>query len=273
MNIISQVFHEFGLTINIGKTETMVFNWNEAIDGNYPQSIITIQGNQIQNSTSFKYLGVWFTKNCLNIGEEEINHRVNSAHNAFAEHRKLLTNMSISINTRIMFLESLVRSRLTYGCHCWRPTASEINKIEATYRHFLRSMIWNGFKRVNPPSQQQNQDNTDGNSEDDGNETEEEIDWSYIINNDRLYELTNSKDISTYYKLQQMNWISHIIRRENDNISKILTFHSTKRKRLGRSTTSILERVVQRSGISYTQFLKDSFRKMNNQQSSGMYVT
>ena len=137
LNVIHKVFIEFGLSINLNKTETLIFNWNKERDGDYPKSISTLNGQQIKNSTSFKYLGVWFSNNCLSLGQDEISHRINSAHNAFAEHKKLLTNMSINISTRIIFLESLVRSRLIYGSHCWRPTATEINKIETTYRYFL----------------------------------------------------------------------------------------------------------------------------------------
>ena len=94
----------------------------------------------------------------------------------------------------------------------------------------------------------------------------EEVDWRFVITNIRLYEITKSKTISEYYKQQQINWVSHVIRRENDNVSKILTFHNTKRTRQGRKVASILERAVEHSNTSYSQFLSDSFKKMNSQQ-------
>ena len=253
MDLISQVFSEFGLTISLDKTKTLIFNWNSALDGEYPESIATINNQEIENLTSFKYLGVWFTGDCLSIGNDEIDHRVSSAHNAFAEHRSLLTNMKINLNTRMMFLQSLVRSRLTYGCHCWRPSLQELNKIESTYRFFLRCMVWNGHTRVNPPARDPSE-----------TETEEDIDWRFVITNDRLYELTNSTTIQEFYQQQQIRWISHVIRRENDNVSKILTFHCTKRTKIGRKSLSILERAVANSQVSYSQFLKDSFKKNNH---------
>jgi len=54
--------------------------------------------------------------------------------------------MHVHLSTRVMFLKSLLRSRLTYGCHTWRPTPSEMSKIESTYQYFLRCMVWNNEK-------------------------------------------------------------------------------------------------------------------------------
>ena len=133
-------------------------------------------------------------------------------------------------------------------------------------------MVWHGHSRVNPPSRTPDPESSilGEIAEDD-----EDYDWRYVINNQRLYEITKTTPITTYYEQQQINWISHVIRRKNHNVSKILTFHSTKRTRLGRKSLSILERCVQNSSVSQTQFLKDSFRK-NNMQGvtwSGMIPT
>ena len=135
MAILVQVFEEFGLEINLTKTETMIINWKNT-NATYPSSIISINGKNITNSTSFKYLGVYINYNSTHIGKDEQDNRINSAHNAFSEHRKLLKNMNVPLKTRITFLNALVRSRLTYGCHCWRPTSQELNKIDSTFRYF-----------------------------------------------------------------------------------------------------------------------------------------
>ena len=97
----------------------------------------------------------------LHIGTEKLNHQVNSAHAAFSENRNLLTNVNIKLETRVMFLNSLVRTRLTYGCHTWRPSSAEVSKINATYNYFLRCMIWNGHQRVNPPPHSNDQELSD----------------------------------------------------------------------------------------------------------------
>ena len=261
VKILIEVFTDFGLAINYGKTETMVFNWSSSNSNSYPDSILTLNGHKIENNSTFKYLGVWITADDTNIGKTEIDYRINIALNAFAEHKKLLTNMSIHLQTRILFLNALIRSKLTYGCHAWRPTASELDKLNATYRYILRCMVRNGHSRVNPPPDESDSDSTSSTSD---NSTEEPVyDWRYVINNQQLNEITRTKTITEFYHQQQEKWIAHIIRRNNMNTCKQLTFHSIKRKKRGRRSLSILERAAENSGMSMTQFLKASFMKAN----------
>ena len=88
----------------------------------------------------------------LHIGLREVDHRINSAHASFAINRNMLKNRNIALATSINFLNALVRSRLTYGSHAWRPTRTELSRIQTTYNYFLRSMIVNGFRRRNTPT-------------------------------------------------------------------------------------------------------------------------
>ena len=72
-----------------------------------------------------------------------------------------------------------------------RPTQAELSKLNATYNKFLRSMIWNGFKRK--------QEHCNYNVE---NTTK--IDWSYKITNEKLYEITDTVvNVTIYYEQQQ----------------------------------------------------------------------
>ena len=254
MTIFYQTFTDYGLNVNLTKTESMIINWNTSYDGTYPQSIISMNGSLIKNVTSFKYLGVWINYDSIHIGKDEVQHRVASAHNAFSDNRKLLTNQSIALSTRVDFLNALVRSRLTYGCHAWRPNYAELSKIESTYRFFLRCMLWNGHSRINPPS---SEDDLEESIEDDN------VDWHYKVTNLELYQKTKTKPIEDFHRKQQNNWISHIIRRRNDNICKILTFDSVKRTKRGRKTPSILERVIEHSGTTCSEYLRNSFNKRN----------
>ena len=155
-----------------------------------------------------------------------------------------------------MFLNSLVRTRLTYGCHAWRPSKPELQKLDATYNNFLRHMIFSGHARVNPPPRPR----AKLTSSDDA-----EYDWRYLITNADLRSITNTITLSDYYHQQQLNWISHLIRRDNDNVGKILTFHDVIHTKRGRKSLSIVERVIKRSGVSRSEFLRASFRKENPQ--------
>ena len=264
INILAEVFSEFGLNINQLKTKTIVFGWENYGDyEDYPTTILNINGAEIENTKAFKYLGVWLESTCLNIGQKEMDCRINSALNAFAEHKKLFTNWKINLKTRIMFLNTLVRSRLTYGCHAWRPSTPELSKLNSTYTYMLRSMIRNGHARVNPPPS----GNTSSDSNSDNESIEElEVDWRYILNNDTIYGITGTKTIQEYYENQQHNFIAHTVRRENNYPCKILTFHSMHRKKRGRKSMSILERTVHKSGMSKSQFLKTCFDRVNNRE-------
>ena len=261
INILVKVFEEFGLQINKSKTETMIINARTTP----PESIISINQISIKNTTEFKYLGVWTSSDTLHIGSKEIDYRINLAHNAFAENRKMFTNFNIPLQTRIQFLNALVRTRLTYGCHCWRPSTQELSKLQSAYHYFLRCMVYNGHKRVNPPTNQlpNSQISSDNDSDD-----EEESDWRYIINNERLFHITKVQSIKEYYEQQQQNFVSHIIRRENNNLAKKLMFHNERNIKRGRKSPSILEKVIKRSGFGKSEFIKLSFKKKNHQLSN-----
>ena len=53
VNILDEVFTEFGLSINVTKTETMVWNWDEKTDGPYPETILQIKGTEVKNTKCF----------------------------------------------------------------------------------------------------------------------------------------------------------------------------------------------------------------------------
>ena len=107
--LLFNVVKESALKDNISKTETMIWNWNENLDGPYPNSILKIDDIPLNNVKSFRYLGVWSDYNDIHIGETELNHRINSAKCALAENRKILTNRHIQLKIRVSFLNGLVR--------------------------------------------------------------------------------------------------------------------------------------------------------------------
>ncbi len=248
INILFEVFSEFGLKINISKTETMIWSWNPRLDGPYPASFMKIGDTPIENTKSFKYLGVWMTADDIHIGQQELQYRIDNAKCAFAEHRKLLTNFHLDLHTRVLFLNGLVRSRLTYGCHAWRPTHGEICKIDAAYNHSLRCMVKGGFRRVNPPNQKEL-------------EEDENVDWRFCLTNNDIYKITGTTSVTEFFEEQRNNWIGHVIRCPNDHPCKMLTFHNTKNKRCGRKVPSILENVVKLTQLSKSQVLKNCFQK------------
>ena len=277
VQLLYDTFARFGLHINISKTETMIWNWNEEKDGPYPSSIISINETKLKNVKEFKYLGVWNTYNNIHIGEREVNYRIGSAAAAYSKHRQLLTNRNIWLSTRVKFLNAYVRSRLTYGCQSWRPTQKELNKLDAIYNSYLRRIITGGYRRKNPPPKKKNVNETDdeppvedeltGDNEllaDEEPHTYEEqpvdYDMSFVISNERLYDITGQRPLRLFFHQQQENWMKHVIRQPNSSLVKALTFESVRNKQ--KRINSILYNVVRRQQLEKGQFIRDAFKKV-----------
>ena len=86
--IFDEVFTNYGLCINVSKTESMSLN-----------------------STELKYIDSFISQNKPNMGEIEINHRIQMAYAKFATMTNLIQNSKIHLNTRVKVLNSFVRSR------------------------------------------------------------------------------------------------------------------------------------------------------------------
>ena len=83
IQILYNVFTRFGLAMNVDKTKTMCWNWPK--DKEYPDEIITINGDQkIENVDVFKYLGVWNSADQVTIGQKELKYRIGCAAGAWA---------------------------------------------------------------------------------------------------------------------------------------------------------------------------------------------
>ena len=115
----------------------------------YSESIIALQDVPLKNVKDFKYLGAVINHEEPNTtGDVELNHRIQSANPKFAQMSNLLQNHGILLRTRIKFLDSFVRSRLTYSCQNWNLTQSQYDRLDSCYRLFLRRMVRGGFRRI-----------------------------------------------------------------------------------------------------------------------------
>ena len=113
----------------------------------FPRSFLNINEHRIDNKNSFKYLGTNLTSEQPSAGGTEIEHRRIQASVAFNENRKLLKNYRINLQTRVHFLHSLVRSRLTYNCQTWPLTRAQAGTLNASYVRYLRELLRNGTSR------------------------------------------------------------------------------------------------------------------------------
>ena len=242
---LDDVFCSFGLKINRSKTETMILNYKYLSTAEYPESIVTLKDSALRNVKEFKYLGACLHYEEPSTGEVELNHRVQLANSKFAEMSNLLQNHKIHLRTRIKFMDSFVRSRLTYSCQNWNLNQAQFDRLDVTYRRFLRRMVRGGFKKK------------DG---------EEENEFSFRINNQHLHRLCGSRDVSLYIKDQQCNYAAHIVRTASDRSVKKLMFNRDKYTKAGRVTPTLLEQAARSRNVSIDGFCNDAMARKRRER-------
>ena len=207
INILSIIFSKYNLELNITKTKSMILN-QQYLNSKYPNSIVLVNGEQIENMRFFKYLGCQLTYNepCTSNSELEI--RIDTAEKKFYELGKKLMDHRIMLTTRVKIFNSLVRSRLTYACQTWNLTKRQSDHINAAYMAMVRKMIKGGYRR-------------------------KEGSYSYEITNLDLLEKCKIESITTYIKRQQRNYVAHIIRKPDTSITKKLLFNDNQYTKQG----------------------------------------
>ena len=231
LNILWDCFTEFGLYMNLSKTETLIFNWKL---GQIPQkipfilppeSICTITkpmlnkktgiieetSIKVKNSLKFKYLGSYSQINDSSIGNEELENRITAGVCKFYELKKFFTNYKIDVKTRVKFLNSLVRTRMTYLCAGWTITEAQMNRLQSSYIRFLRYLVKGGRERTGT-IEYTRRNGTIG---------------TYSkpkMTSERVLEITGAQTLNDFIIKQQENWIGHCIRADDGDYIKRLTF-------------------------------------------------
>ena len=127
------------------------------------------------------------------------------------------------------FLNSYVRSRLTYSSQNWAPTKAQLNKLDSTYATFLRKMVRGGHRRK-PDS------------------------YNFRLTNDRIYHICDTTALSTFISSSQIKYTAHVVRSNNTSIVKQLLFNTNKYSKRGQPTTSLLSQVLKPYGKDADQF-------------------
>ena len=198
----------------------------------YPSTIAQLNGVEIKNVDCFCYLGAQIHNAEHTTGDAEINFRIDSAENKFYQHGKKFMNKRISLGTRVQILNSLVRSRLTYGCQTWTLSARHESQLNATYNRMLRMMIRKGFKR-----------------KDDS--------WAFVLTNEDLYSRARTESVIKFIQKQQERYAMKIIRSDEKSLIKRVAFNSDVAHRRGR-TNELLKSVAERSGLTPNEFYKQA---------------
>ena len=232
--LLDSVFLNFGLHINTDKTQTMLLNAD-----NSAESFITLRNVKLKNVPLFNYLGTCVDSSQPATGDSEINHRIQLACVKFAEMSNLLQNHHINLHVRVTFLNCYVRSRLTHACQNWTLNESQVNRLDCTYRMFLRRMVRNGFKYVDRQAN----------------------DFRLVISNAQLHTICGTRDVSGHIRNQQLKYASHVVRMPLERSVKQLSFNDDVYTKRGRSCRSLIDQVIHDRAISLDNFCSLSISK------------
>ena len=247
LSLLDKIFKRFNLNINVSKTKTIIFNFgcNDKVQISYPESFASLSDKSVENIKSFNYLGDLIKYNESSTGDAEIELRITLAEAKFYELVKKLTNLHINLKTRVLILNSLVRSRLTYSCQTWNLNDTQNQLINTTYRKMLRRMIRGGF--------QQNED------------------YHYKITNLKLHEICKTEYVSDFVARQQVNYCAHLVRQQNTFLTKRLLFNDNKYCKRGRRTETLKDKVLKITRTTEDRFHKDALnRKFRHEHPYGL---
>ena len=136
INKINEVGKQFGMKINIKKTKEMVVSKKP----NSPKINIAIDGEQIEQVTSYMYLGSLITDDGRS--EKEIKRRPIIARSTFTNMRALLSCRGINLKTRLRAIKCYIWPALLYGAETWTITKSLLSRLDVfemwVYRRVLK---------------------------------------------------------------------------------------------------------------------------------------
>ena len=179
LTAVHEKSNEYGIRINIRKTETMTISKNP----NPPTCHIYIDNTMIKYSQSFVYLGSTLTKDgkC----DTEIRKRIAIAKRGFSNMKNILSNLHLNITTRIRTLKAYIFSTLTYGSETWTLNKENRRRIEAAKMWCLRRML--------------------------------RVPWTARVTNQEILRRTNTKrSLLETIRRRQMNFLGHTLRRKTN---------------------------------------------------------
>ena len=234
-NLLFSVLKSFHLEINLKKTKTMILN-HQYTNVQYPSTILNLNGKTIENVKSFLYLGSNIVYNEPTTGIMELELRIDTAQNKFYEISKHLLNHQIALTTRAKILNTLVRSRLTHSSQTWTITRRQADHLNSVYILMLRKMVRGGFRR-------------------------KEGTYHYVLTNKEILKQCKTDSLHQYIDLIRRRFVAHVIRGDNDRITKRLLFNDDENRKPGQSIT-LYKTVTNNEKITPDEFNRKSLLRL-----------
>lgn len=209
MSIYYRIFNRFGMTLDIGKICTIVYNAHEEMCAK--ESLITINGHNVANVREISFLGYVIS----NVDRHEyLEHYITCAFRKWSEMENILTDREIHLPIRIRLLETFIRSRLLYLAQTRKLNPIDLKKVDGVWTNLLRRMVKGGFKRHKTSV------TIDDNSKE----------WSYLYSNKEIANIANSQPLSKFCEVQYLKYIARVVRQQDSFYPKIMLFTQPEKK-------------------------------------------
>src|SRR5215470_9981515 len=211
MDKLNEKAQEYGMKINVKKTKVMKVSRNGGGEVN-----IYIEGQRVEQTDKFKYLGSWLTDDgrC----ELEVKCRIAMAKEAFGKRKELLTR-SLQRETKKRIIKSIIWPIMMYGSETWVMKSEECRRIQAFEMWLWRRM--------------------------------EKIKWTEKVTNDSVLATVNEKyALVEKIKKVKKSWIGHVIRGEG-LMKEVMEGRMEGKRTRGRKRISMLQDLLEANNYAY----------------------
>ena len=120
LKLLDEVFESFSLAIGKTKTKTI-----------FRRKLSQLHGIPIKNVEKLIYLGSCIKSDEPGTGKTEVELRIDLAKSALYHLSGIFFHKRIAIEARVQIMNSIVRSRIIFGCQTWSQQL--LSKISAIY--------------------------------------------------------------------------------------------------------------------------------------------
>ena len=187
---------------------------------NSPKINIAIDGQQIEQVTSYMYLGSLITEDgrC----EKEIKRRIMIARTTFINMRTPLSCRGINLKTRLRAIKCYIWPTLFYGAETWTMTKSLLSRLDAFEMWVYRRVL--------------------------------KISWTDKITNEEvLRRMGTDREIVRQFKTRKLQYLGHLIRHKT---TQLLEGKIDGRRSRGRPRNTWTTDITTTKGMKYYYQLK-----------------
>lgn len=207
-----------GLFINKKKTKIMVMTKKPTT----PKSKILLNGEELEQTDRFEYLGSTVTSDCRS--DNEIRKRIALAKKAFMDKKNIFTDKKLNIDLKVRLLKCYVWSTLLYGCESWTLSNNSKKLLESAEMWFYRKML--------------------------------RISWVKKLSNEKVLKLVKEdRSLLVTIRKRQLSFMGHVMRKNGLERLVIEGKIEGKRQR-GRQRMTFLEGLASAAGCKVIELLR-----------------